>query len=129
MKKLVILLMVGLMTKVAVAQEILLSCKWQSGEIMGERKIIKGEVSTNDVILGINIHQKKITRSVYGGEAINLTWSEDLISWNSEHKQLKFYATYWLSRISGSLELITKHTEPNTRIKMYYICDKTQKKF
>jgi hypothetical protein len=129
MNKLIILLMVGLMTNVTIAQEILLSCKWQSGEIKGSRVITKGERSTNDVVLGINIHQKKFTKQIYPGELIFSDWSQNVIIWNTESVPLKVNVDHRLDRISGSLRINFNDLENKITIVSNYTCDKTQKKF
>ena len=129
MRKLIIFFIFGLMTNTAVAQEILLSCKWQSGEIKGSRVITKGERSTNDVVLGINIHQKKFTKQIYAGELIFSDWSQNVIIWNTESVPLKINVDHRLDRISGSLRINFNDLENKTTIVSYYSCDKTQKKF
>ncbi len=130
MNKLTIFLILGFffLTSSAEAQEILLNCKWERGKV-GKRILIKEDDLAKDIVIGLNIPQKRITKSFYGGEIKIISWSENQITWSAKSEPLKVDINYSLSRISGSLEIVFDDHEDKITIKNYYKCDKTQKKF
>jgi hypothetical protein len=120
------LILVGF-TSPSKAQETLLNCKWQSG-VFGKEKIIRGEKLSEDLIVGLNISQKKVTKPL-GVSPKATQWDDNSIKWIWVDKDITVTTSHTLSRISGSYIVEINHLESKIITRLFYQCDKAQKKF
>ena len=109
------------------AQETLLNCKWQSG-VFGKEKIIRGEKLSEDVIVGLNIPQKIVTKPL-GVSPKATQWDDNSIKWIWVDKDITITTSNTLSRLSGSYIVEINHLESKIITRLFYQCDKAQKKF
>jgi hypothetical protein len=109
------------------AQETLLNCKWQSG-VFGKEKIIRGEKLSEDVIVGLNISQKIVTKPL-GVSPKATQWDDNSIKWIWVDKDITITTSNTLSRLSGSYIVEINHLESKIITRLFYQCDKAQKKF
>ena len=109
------------------AQETLLNCKWQSG-VFGKEKIIRGEKLSEDVIVGLNIYQKIVTKPL-GVSPKATQWDDNSIKWIWVDKDITITTSNTLSRLSGSYIVEINHLESKIITRLFYQCDKAQKKF
>ena len=130
MKKLILILasliLLGF-TNSSKAQETLLNCKWQSG-VFGKEKITRGEKLSEDVIVGLNIFQKKVTKPL-GVSPKATQWDDNSVKWIWVDKDITITTNHTLSRISGSYVVEINHLESKILTRLFYQCDKAQKKF
>ena len=130
MKKIILiivsLILVGF-TSPSKAQETLLNCKWQSG-VFGKEKIIRGEKLSEDVIVGLNISQKIVTKPL-GVSPKATQWDDNSIKWIWVDKDITITTSNTLSRLSGSYIVEINHLESKIITRLFYQCDKAQKKF
>jgi hypothetical protein len=123
---LALLMLVGF-TNPSKAQETLLNCKWQSG-VFGKEKIIRGEKLSEDVIVGLNIYQKIVTKPL-GVSPKATQWDDNSIKWIWVDKDITITTSNTLSRLSGSYIVEINHLESKIITRLFYQCDKSQKKF
>jgi hypothetical protein len=123
---LALLMLVGF-TSPSKAQETLLNCKWQSG-VFGKEKIIRGEKLSEDVIVGLNISQKIVTKPL-GVSPKATQWDDNSIKWIWVDKDITITTSNTLSRLSGSYIVEINHLESKIITRLFYQCDKAQKKF
>ena len=123
---LALLMLVGF-TNPSKAQETLLNCKWQSG-VFGKEKIIRGEKLSEDVIVGLNISQKIVTKPL-GVSPKATQWDDNSIKWIWVDKDITITTSNTLSRLSGSYIVEINHLESKIITRLFYQCDKAQKKF
>jgi hypothetical protein len=123
---LALLMLVGF-TNPSKAQETLLNCKWQSG-VFGKEKIIRGEKLSEDVIVGLNIYQKIVTKPL-GVSPKATQWDDNSIKWIWVDKDITITTSNTLSRLSGSYIVEINHLESKIITRLFYQCDKAQKKF
>jgi hypothetical protein len=130
MRNLIIILALAMLvgfTNPSKAQETLLNCKWQSG-VFGKEKIIRGEKLSEDVIVGLNISQKIVTKPL-GVSPKATQWDDNSIKWIWVDKDITITTSNTLSRLSGSYIVEINHLESKIITRLFYQCDKAQKKF
>jgi len=130
MRNLIIILALAMLvgfTNPSKAQETLLNCKWQSG-VFGKEKIIRGEKLSEDVIVGLNIYQKIVTKPL-GVSPKATQWDDNSIKWIWVDKDITITTSNTLSRLSGSYIVEINHLESKIITRLFYQCDKAQKKF